>query len=85
MANDPALQDRAGMPQYLCPRGMIRTKMQKGVYSINYQGVLVYYEEKKDKEKTKRERWCWQSSHPSSRLTDCTYWFVAFGRLTSGF
>jgi hypothetical protein len=55
MADDPALQDGAGMPQYSCPRGMVRTKVQKGVYSRNYQGVLVYYQEKKDKEKTKRE------------------------------
>jgi hypothetical protein len=55
MADDPALQDGAGMPQYSCPRGMVRTKVQKGVYSRNYQGVLVYYQEKRQGKNKKRD------------------------------
>jgi hypothetical protein len=69
MANDPALQDRAGMPHYSCSRGMIRSKVQKGVDSRKLSRAI----SKVKRRKQKRERWCWHWIHP--RLTNCTDWF----------
>jgi hypothetical protein len=69
MANDPALQDGAGMPQYSCPRGTIRTRVQKGVDSRKLSRAITEVKRREQK----RERWCWHSIHP--RLTNCTGWF----------